>query len=116
MKPKGPADAAILERAYSLALEAMKTIEMQRRRVNSEEPEDATFVFRWWADLQFFIVSLRRLRRVAELAEQVPSIAKDISTALTQFDAVLPMLSMMRNVGEHIDDYALDSTKRRHKQ
>ena len=104
-----PSDGAILERAFSLANEAMFTVALQRRRVTSTEPEDDTFVFRWWADLQFLVVALRRLRRAAELGRRVPAGAKDLSAALKAFDVALPMLPLMRNVGEHIDDYALDN-------
>ncbi len=79
-----PSDAAILERAFSLVNEAMMTIALQRRRVRSSEPEDETFVFRYWADLQFFIIAMRRLRRVAELVIHIPSLKDRISEALTK--------------------------------
>jgi hypothetical protein len=49
----------------------MFTVALQRRRTRSNEPEDEGFVMRWWADLHFFIVALRRLRRAAELASRV---------------------------------------------
>lgn len=109
-------DTAILERARSLANEAMFTVALQRRRIRSNEPEDEVFVMRRWADLQFFVVALRRLRRVAELAGRVPSVKDSMVLALQNFDDVLPQLSMMRNVGEHVDDFAVDSSKRRYKQ
>lgn len=95
-----PSDKAILERASTLANDAMFSIALQRRRLRSNEPEDDVFVMRWWADLQFFIVALRRLRRAAELARRVPSIANSISSALKTFDTALPSLFTMRNVGE----------------
>ena len=69
-----PSDAAILERARSLATEAISTVALQRRRPRSTEPEDGVFVFRWWADLQFLIVALRRLRRAAQLAARTPAL------------------------------------------
>lgn len=107
--------AATLERARSLANEAMFTVALQRRRIRSDEPEDDVFVMRWWADLQFFIVALRRLRRAAELAGRVASVKDRLVLALRTFDDALPHLSVMRNVGEHIDDYAVGNPKRRHK-
>ena len=111
-----PSDAIILERAFSLVNEAIFTVELKRRRLRSMEPEDERFVFRWGADLQFLIVALRRLRRAAQLAANVPSVARTISSALGRLDDSLPGLAIMRNVGEHIDDYALDNPKRHHKQ
>lgn len=104
----GPSGAATLERAKSLANEAMFTVALQRRRIRSDEPEDNVFVMRWWADLQFFIVALRRLRRAAELACKVSSAKPGLVLAVKAFDGVLPCLSVMRNVGEHIEDYAVD--------
>jgi hypothetical protein len=117
MAPKstntGPSDAAILERAVSLASEAMRTLELQKRRLRSKEPEDDKFASRWWVDLQFFIVTLSRLRRVAELAKSVSPVSQEIAAALAEFDNSLPMLQKMRNVGEHIDDMllTLDATR-----
>jgi hypothetical protein len=111
-----PSDAAILERAFSLVNEGMFTVELQRRRIRSAEPEDEKFIFRRWADLQFLVVALRRLRRAAQLAGNVPSVAQRISSALGEFDDSLPGLARMRNVGEHIADYALDNHKRHHKR
>jgi hypothetical protein len=109
-----PASAAVRERASSLANEAMLTIALQVRRLGSKEPEDGTFIFRWWADLQFLIVSLRRLRRIAELASKVDDSSQSIKAAIETFDRALPYLAVMRNVGEHIDSYAIDHPKRHH--
>ncbi len=110
-----PSDEAVLERASSLANEAIHIVALQRRRLRSSEPEDDSFVFRYWADLQFFIISLRRLRRTAELANKVQAVSSPLSAALKKFDDSVPALKIMRNVGEHIDDYALDDPKRHHK-
>jgi len=114
-KTNGPSDAVIMERARSFANEAMFTVALQRRRIRSSEPEDDVFVMRWWADLQFFIVALRRLRRAAEFAGRVATVKDSLAVALQNFDHALPQLMRMRNVGEHIDDYAVDSPRRHHK-
>lgn len=107
----GEPDAALLERARSLTNEAMFTVALQRRRLATTEPEDDVFLFRRWADFQFFIVALRRLRRAAGIASGVPAVA----TATQGFDATLPGLARLRNVGEHIDDYARDLPTRHDK-
>lgn len=111
-----PSDGAILERALSLANEAMFTVKLQHRRLRSTEPEDEVFFFRRGADFQFLIVALRRMRRAAELAAKVTTVSAAVQDALVAFDHDLPMLLTMRNVGEHVDDYAVDDPKRRHKQ
>lgn len=62
-----PSDAAIMERAHSLASEAIHMVALQRRRLKSDEPEAESFVFRRWADFQFLVVSLRRLRQTGRV-------------------------------------------------
>ena len=65
-------------------------------------------MLRWWADLQFLIVTLQRMRTAARIALRSPSVRAEINASLDAFDKALPMLRTMRNVGEHIDDYAVD--------
>ena len=107
--------AARLGRAHSLANEAMFTVALQCRRLRTQEPEDGTFVMRWWADLQFLIVALSRLRRATKIACEVPAVAEDVKAALHNFDQAIPDLARLRNVGEHIDEYAVDSPSRHDK-
>jgi hypothetical protein len=101
-------DRSILQRANSLCNEACLTIALQHRRLRSIEPGDDNFVFRWWADIQFLIVALRRLRRSAEIAVSILKLSSLLNDALREFDDALPCLAKMRNVGEHVEDYALD--------
>jgi len=108
-----PDDTATYERARRLANQALWTIDIQRRRLNSIEPEDEKFIFRTWGDFHFLVVALTRLRRAAVLASKVPSIRPKMLIALRTFDAALPHLKEMRDVAEHIDDYAVDSGKDR---
>jgi hypothetical protein len=108
--------AATLERAYSLANEAMFTVVLQCRRLRTLEPGDETFVMRWWADLQFLILALCRLRLAVKIACKVPAVIDDMEAALLNFYWVLPDLTRLRNVGQHIDEYSVDSSSRRHKK
>ena len=103
-----PSHAATYERARRLANLAVWTVALQKRRLKTDEPEDADFLFRRWADFQFLIVALTRLRRAASLAAKVPTLAAPLQAALVTFDTSLPMLKRMRDIAEHIDDYALD--------
>jgi hypothetical protein len=108
-----PTPAATYERAKRLANLSLWTIELQCRRIRSSEPEDSVFVFRKWADFDFLIVALTRLRRAAKLAAHIPEIQPALSTALHEFDSALPHLKTLRDVAEHIDDYAVDSGRER---
>ena len=53
-------------------------------------------------------MALAKLRRAATLATKVPEIKPAITAAIAAFDASLPSLKTMRDVAEHIDDYAID--------
>lgn len=106
-----PDSAATYERARRLANQALWTVDLQHRRLNSVEPGDDKFIFRKWSDFHFLIVALTRLRRAAELAAKVPAIREQVHGALQIFDAALPHLKKMRDVAEHIDDYAVDTGK-----
>lgn len=112
----GPSDPIILERALSFANEAMFTLDLQWRRVHTEEPNDRVFPMRVFADLYFFIVTLQRLRRAVTLACHIESKAAELRAALEEFDRSLPVLKVMRNVGEHFDEYARDGARRRHRE
>lgn len=104
-----PTDAATYERARRLANVALWTSAIQRRRLSTEEPEDAKFPLRARVDFDLFVVALSRLRRAAVLALKVGSIKPKMKDALGKFDAAVPHLKTMRDVAEHIDDYAIDS-------
>src|SRR5438876_156473 len=103
-----PSHGATYERARRLANLARWTVALQRRRLKTDEPEDGEFLFRRWADFQFLIVALTRLRRAATLAAKVPTLPNTIKGALANFDFALPTLKNMRDIAEHFDDYALN--------
>ncbi len=104
-----PTIEATYERARRLANQAMWTMSLQSRRLKTTEPEDEEFISRRWSDFHFLIVALTRLRRAATLATKVPGITSNIKNALKEFDLKLPNLKTMRDVSEHIDDYAVDN-------
>lgn len=110
-KDASQAYLAQLERAKRLVNIQIFTIQLQIRRIRTSEPEDQEFVFRWWADLQFLILTLWRLRRAALIAKDEPVVER----AIKEFDLGLPGLKVMRDVGEHIEDYALNSSHRHRK-
>lgn len=109
--PDKPSDASNLERAKSLCNTAMFTIALQYRRLGTVEPEDKIFLFRELADFHFMITALTYLRKAATIAAKVPTIKKGVNRAIKEFDTALPALTKMRDVLEHIDDYALNKGK-----
>jgi len=110
-------DAMILERSKRLANLAIWTVTLQWRRIRSSEPEDKEFMLRWWADLQFFVLSLYRLRTAVKIAINVSDskISANIKDAIKEFDKTIPDLKKLRDIGEHIDAYTIDDPKR-HRQ
>lgn len=103
-----PTAAATYERARRLANIAIWSVHLQCRRLRAAEPEDVDFVLRKWADFDFLVVALVRLRRAARLTAQVPELESSLLAAIETFDSTLPGLKRLRNVAEHIDDYAVD--------
>jgi hypothetical protein len=103
-----PTSEATYERARRLANVSMWTISLQYRRLSTTEPEDNAFLFRKWADFDFLIVSMARLRRAARLAAGIPEIQNVMLQALSNFDSAVPHLKKFRDVAEHFDDYAID--------
>ena len=103
------------ERVRRLAIESMWAVRLQHRRLNSHEPEDARFVTRRVADWHFFIVALTRFRKVVCLASAIAVICSDVKKELAEFDAKLPGRQNMRDIAEHIDDYAIGAGKVRFK-
>jgi hypothetical protein len=103
-----PSPEATYERAKRLANVLAWTISLQCRRIRSSEPEDEKFLFRQWADYEFLINALSRLRKAAVLASKVPPIKASIEKAIADFDQIIPDLATMRNTLEHVDEYALD--------
>jgi hypothetical protein len=106
---------ATYERALRLANVSMRTIALQCRRLRSEEPEDSTFILRRWADFDFLIVALTRLRRAASIAKSLPQISAQVAGAIDKFDDALPSIKQQRDIAEHIDEYAVDSVRRHDK-
>jgi len=114
-----PSDAAIVERAIRLANNSVGAVVLQVRRIQSVLPSDPTDddssdrIFQVFnADIPFMILALTWVRRAALLAGEVDSCRSHIRTAIASFDGELPALLKMRNVREHIDDYALDAPER----
>jgi len=99
-------NAGTYKRFRRLANLAVFAIDLQCRRLNSVELEDEKFVFRKWYDFEFLLLALIRLRRIAQQVADLPEVTVSLTPALTTFDASLPGLKLMRNVSEHIDDYA----------
>lgn len=65
------------------------------------------------ADVHFLVIALRRLRTVATTLEHVPQVWDSVRSAIQSFDNSLPWLKKLRDVFEHLEDYAVDSNLRR---
>lgn len=102
MGPDEEKEARIYEDARHLANIGVWSVELQIRRLKNEEAGDSNFVLRKVSDFHFLVVALTRVRRAAELVNQI----LDIGNAIDQFDRDVPDLIKMRDVLEHINDYA----------
>jgi len=101
-----PLDDVLIRRAFSFADEAIRAAAVQLERAR-EEGSDPARAAQWWIDLQFFIVALRRMRTAAQLASKPDRYRREVYRAIARFDNAVPKLRLLRNVGEHIDEYSL---------
>ncbi len=107
-----------LERAARLASSSIFAIRLQLTRIQashiaatSDNVDDA--VMQRWADSEFLIIALWRLRTTACIAASVSCAKDSMTAAIKRFDQQLPHLQMMRHVSQHLDDYAIDHPKKR---
>ncbi|WP_131993062.1 hypothetical protein [Dokdonella fugitiva] len=111
-------DSAIVERALSLANDWMWAVSLQHDRIARPRKRDVAFhpfgiaLFNE-ADVHFLTISLRRLRIVVSALEHVPELQGAIRAALEAFDTRLPWVKSIRDVFEHLEDYAIDSNRRK---
>jgi hypothetical protein len=108
-----PSDNELIDRATRLANDYIMAVDIQLRRIRTADETVDDWPYVVWLDFQFLIVALARLRRAAVIARSVSVIKDHMQTALTAFDRAIPNIRDMRNVAEHIDEYAQDSPARR---
>jgi hypothetical protein len=111
-------EAAIVERAKSMASEWMWAVSLQHDRLVNPRDEDKTFHpwgggFFSEADLHFLVTALGRLRQAAATIEHAPTYRDAIRPAIEKFDSKLPWRKQLRDVFEHLEDYAVDSDGRK---
>lgn len=109
--------AAVVERAKSMATDWMWALSLQYDRIVAPRAQDQRFhpfnVQHFHeADVHFFMIALRRLRQVATTIEQAPEQWPPVRRAIDDFDRKLPWLKRLRDVFEHLEDYAVDSNLR----
>lgn len=108
---------AVAGRAKSMAYDWMRAVSLQHDRIVNPRPQDKEFHpfsidgFHE-VDVQFLVIALMRLRRIAATLEHVPEHWDSIQGEIENFDAKLPWLKHLRDVFEHLEDYAVDSDRR----
>lgn len=111
-------EAAVVERAKSFANQWMWAVSLQHNRITSPRPQDTAFhpfgldSFNE-ADVHFLVIALRRLRTAASTLEHAPQVWNPVRDAIHAFDARLPWVKRLRDVFEHLEDYAVDSNLRK---
>lgn len=108
---------AAVERAKSMALDWLWAIRLQHSRLSEPRLKDKPFhpFDRDWqeADLHFLVIALGRLRASATIVKCAPESWAEVSAAIARFDSRLPWRKQMRDVFEHLEDYGIDSKRRR---
>ncbi|ESZ99708.1 hypothetical protein ThrDRAFT_02702 [Frankia casuarinae] len=111
-----PTEIEVLNRAVRLASNSLYVIDIQIRRIAGDEPEDEDYLFRVWADIDFLIITLWKIRTVTlAAARRLPSDLA-LTDAIAEFDRSVPHLKLMRDVGQHLEDYMINAASRRHRR
>jgi hypothetical protein len=98
-----------LEVALAFSHIAMEALEIPRKRllaVRAGEP-----IGPWWPDAQNFVIALNRLRNTIKIMSRDPRVKKSINLKLKKFEAAVPSLTVMRDIGEHLDEQVTRSAK-----
>lgn len=96
----------------------MWAVSLQHDRITRPRPQDADFhpfgvdSFHE-ADVHFLVISLRRLRTAASTLEHAPEVWDSVRRVVQAFDERLPWLTRLRDVFEHLEDYAVASNLRK---
>lgn len=110
-------DVALIARAKSMAKQWILAISLQHDRITNPRPQDKVFHpfgadYFHEADVHFLAIALQRLRKTVKTLEHVPQLREKARIAGHSFDESLPWVKRLRDVFEHIEDYAVDSNKR----
>jgi len=93
----------LADEAHHFANLYVHAVRLQIKRM-SQDPSDE-FPLSWFVDFEFLLISLRKLRRSAQLVQRIPSCESEMKIALNAFDEALPWLADLRNASEHFDEH-----------
>ncbi len=110
-------EAELIERAKSMATDWMWAVSLQHDRIINPRPQDQAFYpFSPMSinepDIHFLVIALRRLRQAAATIEHAPQQWDPVRREIENFDKRIPWLKRLRDVFEHLEDYAIDSNFR----
>lgn len=109
-------DLSLVERMQTEATKWINAVHMQHRRVANPLVDERNRGFAVWRqeiDLHFLLVALTRLHRAVELAARVKELQAGLTIRIAEFDCRIPYLQLLRNVGEHFDDYTVGKGRER---
>lgn len=103
-------DFILFEKAIRLATTILFSIELQYERMQTNGSKDISIASQIkWIDFQFFIIALNRLEKVACLLKSIHIIKSKIKLAIKEFNKSIPDLKTIRNIIEHLEEYAKGS-------
>lgn len=117
-EPSGPnkptsTDVAI-QKAVSFATAELGAMRLQSKRLQAATAGTDDVSSQSWSDAQFFLVALTRFKHSVQVATSfdgfIPS--SELFEAQRELDASAPELKLMRDVGEHLEDYAAGSGRK----
>lgn len=97
---------SLYEDMRHLANVAVWAVDLQIKRLETNEPEFADFPFQPLVDFHFLVTALTRLQEIAEALKAIEDMEPVMEKAIESFEKEVPGLRDIRNVLEHIGEYA----------
>jgi hypothetical protein len=104
-------EISLLEDSVYFANRAIEALVLQKRRILSYEKINIEGFWEHVADINFFLVAFRRLRRSLSIAAEIPKLEMEVKQILYNLDKDTGNTKVIRDIFEHIDDYIHQSKK-----
>jgi hypothetical protein len=114
-QPLGIEEISVLEDSRHFVNRAVGALNLQMRRL--EEHTESTEEFcNYLTDVHFYIVAIKRLRQAMLVSRKVVKVWDKLRSEFDAFDAAIADAIQRRDILEHIDEYMLNSKKRKHRE
>jgi hypothetical protein len=103
--PLGIKEISILEDSRYFVNRSTEALNLQVQRLKKNTPGNTDELWKYLADVHFYIVVLKRLRQAMLVSRKIHKVWDKIQSEFDAFDNNIADILRMRNTLEHIDEY-----------